>query len=596
MVAVTQGSGREDVLPGDAATPDAHPACTTLAQVLRRRATLQPARLGYRFLPDGDSRDIGLTYGALDRRARRIAALLQGLGASGERTLLVYPPGLEFVCAWFGCAYAGAIPVVVAPPHRARERRFQSGVAAILGDARPAAALTTSAIHEDFPALVAADERRGPRWCATDGELHDPGPEWREPAAAGGGRGSDVAFLQYTSGATTTPRGVMVTHDNLMHNLHLIRESSFWRPTDQGSVSWLPPYHDMGLIGGILAPLYLGSPATLMPPLSFVQRPLRWLSAITRFRASASGGPNFAYDLCVRKIPPEQRAGLDLSSWRVAFNGAEPVNARTMGAFAAEFGPWGFRPEAFTPCYGLAESTLLVAAKTTAAPPRIHAFRHAALAQHQVVPCDGDDADARAVVSCGRPVATTVIVDPASLRRCPPERVGEVWVSGPSVASGYWDRPLETDESFRARLADGSGPFLRTGDLGFLLDGELFVTGRLKDLIIVDGANHYPQDVERTVGSCHPALDATDCAAFAVDLDPGETLVVVAAVQGVPRDGHDHVRRAIRTALAEQHDLRAQDIVLVRRGAIPRTSSGKLRRHACRAAYLAGTLKRWSTS
>lgn len=564
------------------------PRCATLAELLRWRATHQPERLGYRFLADGETREECLTYGDLDRRARAIAALLATLVHTGDRVLLVYPPGLEFVCAWFGCAYAGVVPVVAYPPHPARLAPFLSRTSAITEDARPAAAVTTEQIGASLPPPDARPPAlRALRWLATDAALEPaPGAGAPEPAL----RGDDLAFLQYTSGSTTAPRGVMVTHDNLMHNLRAIRES-FWRSSDAGSVSWLPPYHDMGLIGGILGPLYVGSPVTLLPPLAFVQRPRRWLQAITRFGAAVSGGPNFAYELCVRRIPPEQCAGLDLGSWRVAFNGAEPIAAGTLREFAARFAPYGFRPHAFTPCYGLAESTLLVSAYATLEPPRVLSVRSGDLERHRIVLCAADAADARPLVSCGRPVGTTIIVDPESLQPRPAGEVGEIWVSGPSVARGYWDHPDETEQTFRAR-----GSFLRTGDLGFLFEGELFVTGRLKDLIIIDGANHYPQDIERTVGGCHPALAATDCVAFSLDDAGGERLIVVAAVQGASRVSPDDLRRAIRSAVVEQHDLRVHDIVCVRRGAIPRTSSGKVRRRDCRAAYLAGTLDVWGTS
>ena len=310
-----------------------------------------------------------------------------------------------------------------------------------------------------------------------------------------------------------------------------------------------------------------------------------------------SGGPSFAYDLCVQRLTPEQCDGLDLGSWRVAFNGAEPVNAGTLRAFAARFAPYGFHPRAFAPCYGLAESTLLVSAAERTTVSRIRSVRREELERHRVVPCAEGAEDARALVSCGRPVARTIIVDPESLRVRPVGEVGEIWVSGRSVAAGYWNQPLETEQVFRASPVGATGedgPFLRTGDLGFLLDGELFVTGRLKDLIIIDGANHYPQDIERTVGGCHPALDAANCVAFSLDSPTGERLIVVAGVQTATRVPLEELRRAIRTAVTERHDLSVHDLVWVRRGGIPRTASGKVRRHACRAAYQDGTLDVWA--
>src|SRR5206468_10408281 len=392
---------------------------------------------------------------------------LLALDATGRRALLVYPPGLDFVCAWFGCAYAGATVVAVPALQTARARRFFAVAAAIATDAQPAVVLTTSALRDALP----------PDWLATTPRLVTD-TDQTEALLSGPDSvvtGEDVAFLQYTSGSTATPRGVMVTHANLFDNLAAITQT-FWRPSDAGSVSWLPPYHDMGLIGAILAPLYIGSPVTLFSPLAFVQRPRRWLEAITQFRAAVSGGPNFAYELCLRRITPEQCTGLDLSSWRVAFNGAEPVNPRTIREFIARFASCGFAPESFKPCYGLAESTLLVSVNGAHTPPRIRSFRRSALERHRVTPCATDADDGRELASCGQPVATTLIVDPESLVPCGAGAVGEIWVASPSVAHGYWNRPRETQQTFGVRLADGRGPFLRTGGFGFLLDGELFVT------------------------------------------------------------------------------------------------------------------------
>jgi acyl-CoA synthetase (AMP-forming)/AMP-acid ligase II len=555
---------------------------TTLVDALRWRATHQADRLGYRFLDDCESSDISLTYGDLDRRARAIAAALLAREAGGTRALLVYPPGLDFVSAWFGCAYAGVTVVAVPALPTARARRFVATASAIAHDSQPAVVLTTARMRESLP----REWLEQTPWITTDTDSPD------APAGAADSviDGTAVAFLQYTSGSTAAPRGVMVTHANLFSNLAAIAQT-FWRPSDAGSVSWLPPYHDMGLIGAILAPLYVGSPVTLMSPLAFVQRPHRWLEAITRFRAAVSGGPNFAYAHCLRRITPEQRAGLELSSWRVAFNGAEPVDPGTIREFTARFAACGFAPESFKPCYGLAESTLLVSVNATPLPPRIQSFRRADLERRRVSPCVDDTADARALASCGQPLAPTLSVDPESRLRLAPGEIGEIWLAGPSVAGGYWNRPDETAQTFGAQLADGTGPFLRTGDLGFLLDGELFVTGRLKDLIIIDGANHYPQDIERTAGSSHPALDAANCVALSVELDGRESLVLVAAVPAAFRASFADVQRAIRTAVAERHDLRIHDIRLVKRGDIPRTASGKVQRHACRDAYLAGGLQ-----
>ncbi len=561
----------------------------TLVQTLRWRAEHEPERLAYRFLPDGESRAVMLTYAELDRRVRAVAALLQSLQAQGERTLVVYPPGLDFISAYFGCLYAGTAAIVLPPPNPGRLLQFLDRVGGICRDATPTVALTTAAIQGVLAAETRMSAEPGAtRWLAVEGEP-EPSREWRPLQLTSG----DLAFLQYTSGSTTEPRGVMVTHGNLVHNLRAIA-AWFSEPRKTESVCWLPPHHDMGLIGGILAPLHLGAPATLLPPVAFVQRPWRWLHAISRFRARVSGGPNFGYDLCVRRISPEQHDGIDLSSWEVAFNGAEPIHVQTLRNFTQRFTAYGFDSRAFKPCYGLAESTLLVSAAPTRTQPMVRSFQQAAIAQSQVVPCSDTDAQAYRLPSCGKPIERVVIVDPETHMECPSGRIGEIWVSGPSVARGYWNRREETSDTFRVRLVGNeTESYLRTGDLGFLLEGELFVTGRLKDLIIIDGANHYPQDIERTVGDCHPALEPAECAAFSVELAGREELVVVAAPRRGSKVPLDELRRAIRTAVAAQHDVRIHEIALVEAGRIPRTSSGKVRRNACRVDYVTRTLDAW---
>jgi acyl-CoA synthetase (AMP-forming)/AMP-acid ligase II/7-keto-8-aminopelargonate synthetase-like enzyme/acyl carrier protein len=436
--------------------------------------------------------------------------------------------------------------------------------------------------------LAHAPEMKSLPWMATD-DGDEPAGEWRRPEVAG----DTLAFLQYTSGSTAAPKGVMVTHANLLHNLALLYHY-FGHGPDSQMVSWLPPYHDMGLIVGVLQPLYGGFPAALMPPVSFLQRPLGWLHAISRLRADSAGAPNFAYDLCARKATPEDLADLDLSGWTLAFNGAEPVHKETLERFAAVFAPCGFRPEALYPAYGLAEATVFASGGSKPAPPVVLSVEKAALGRGEVIAAPAGN-DARALVGCGRALKDQriVVVDPESLLRCPDDRVGEIWMSGPSVAQGYWERPEQTDGTFRAYLADtGEGPFLRTGDLGFLHHGELFVTGRLKDIIVIRGLNHYPQDIEKTVEQCHAAMRHDGCAAFAVDAPDGERLVVVQELERrFVRDSDlSEVIAAVRRAVAEHHELRVHAVVLVRTGSIPKTSSGKIRRRATRAAYMDGTL------
>ncbi|HEX8198977.1 MAG TPA: beta-ketoacyl synthase N-terminal-like domain-containing protein, partial [Isosphaeraceae bacterium] len=565
---------------------------STLIDLLRLRADAQPETRAFTFLADGEGGDrTHLTHADLDRRARAIGARLRGQGLAGQRALLVYPPGLEFIAAFFGCLYAGSVAVPAYPP---RPNRPMTRLRAIAADARPRAVLTTSALRADAEAWSAGvPELRDLERIATDAIADDAAEDWRDPGA--GPR--TLAFLQYTSGSTAVPKGVMITHGNLLANSKQIRDCFGATATDRG-VFWLPLFHDMGLIGGVLQTLSCGGSSTLLSPVAFLQRPVRWLQAISATGATISGGPNFAYDLCTRKVTPEQRATLDLSRWRVAFNGAEPVRAETLERFAAAFAPCGFRRAAFLPCYGLAEATLLVSGGPPAAPPVVFAARAGDLAADRVVPADATESDARTLVGSGRLAADVAvrIVDPHTRLSLPADRVGEIWVRGPGVAQGYWERPEATAETFRALPADaagaGAGPFLRTGDLGFLRAGELFVAGRLKDLIIVGGRNVYPQDVEWTVQGCHPALRPEAAAAFAVEVGGEPRLVVVAEVERLGKDpaAAEGVLAAVRRAVASEHELDVHAIRLIKALSIPKTSSGKIQRHACRAAFLAEAL------
>ncbi|MGD2115813.1 MAG: fatty acyl-AMP ligase, partial [Acidobacteriota bacterium] len=582
--------------------------CSSLVELLRIRAAERPTDVAYTFLADGEEEAGSLTYGELDRQARAIGAALREAGASGAPVLLLFPPGLEFVAAFLGCLYGGAAAVPAYPP---RSRRTLPRLRSIVADARPAAALTTGeilgrldAMADALPELGAGEGESGVRLIATDAlDRADPeaAERWVDPEA-----GPDtLAFLQYTSGSTAAPKGVRVTHGNLLHNEEMIRRA-FGQSEESVIVGWLPLYHDMGLIGNVLQPLYVGARCVLMSPVAFLQKPSRWLRAISRYRATTSGGPNFAYDLCARKARPEEGEGegeLDLSSWRVAFNGAEPVRAETLERFAAAFAPHGFRREAFYPCYGLAEATLFVTGGALDEAPAVASLEPAALEAGRAVDA-GEPEAGRRLVGCGHVWAgqEVRIVDPERLEPLADGRVGEIWVHGPSVADGYWKNPEVTEAEFRARLPqddseEDAGPYLRTGDLGFLRDGELFVTGRLKDLIILRGRNLYPQDVERTAETAHPALRPGCGAAFALtgeaSADGEERLVLV---QEVHRRHHKEldagaVADAVRMAVAAEHDAAVDTVVLIRHGTILKTSSGKIRRRACREALLAGELR-----
>jgi len=558
----------------------------TLIELLQARALSDPDGISFKFLSEDNASNTGPCYRELDLRARAIAARLQELAAPGERAMLCYPAGLEYVAALFGCLYAGVIAVPAYPPrlHRSSER-----LQVIAADAQARLALTTSRIHSRSERLLAeAPGLARMRWLATDDIHLNRAEQWRRPPITA----EALAYLQYTSGSTSTPRGVMVTHANVLHNCAYINQGFEQTSTSVG-LSWLPHFHDMGLIQGILQPIYVGMLGLLMSPTAFLQQPFRWLRLISEHLVTHSGGPNFAYDLCVSRISAEQRATLDLSHWRVAFNGAEPIRHETLERFAQTFAPCGFQRRALYPAYGLAEATLKVSGAAQRQEPVYCRVRADALEQHHVVEqSEREDDPCRLLVSSGQVGFDTrlAIVNPESAAKCAPDEVGEIWVSGPSVAVGYWNRPDETERAFKARLRDsGEGPFLRTGDLGFLRGEALFVTGRLKDLIIIRGRNHYPQDIERTVESSHTDLRAESGAAFAVArqmTDGGEQLVVVQELKPRRKPDPREVIAAIRRAVAETHDLQPATIVLVPAGSVPKTSSGKVRRGDCRRLFL----------
>lgn len=571
-------------------TYDSHPMnkFMTLVELLHWRAINQPNQRACTYLVDGETEEIHLTYAELDQSARSVCALLQKEGADGERVLLLYPPGLAYISGFLGCLYAGATAVPAYPPHRNRpDARLQ----AIIKDAQVTLVLTTSSILANIESrFTHMPELATLRWFATDDGALDLAEASPNPNV----NSDTLAFLQYTSGSTATPKGVMLTHGNLLHNLALIHDY-FDHTVNSLGVIWLPPYHDMGLIGGILQPLYGGFPVVLMSPTAFLQKPVRWLQAISRYRATTSGGPSFAYEYCASKITPEELAALDLSSWDVAFNGAEPVRAESMEHFAKIFAACGFRHEAFYPCYGLAEATLIVSGGVKSAPPVLRTVQGVLLEKNLVAAASADEEDARRLVGNGqaRSGQKIMIVDPHALLPCAADQVGEIWVSGNSVAQGYWNKPEETTHTFQAYVAHTEeGPFLRTGDLGFLKDDELFVTGRIKDLIIIRGRNHYPQDIEFTVERSHEALQPGGGAAFTLDSHGGQQLVIVHELKRTHRHTDiDEVVTAVRQAVAEEHDLQVHAVVLVKPMSIPKTSSGKIQRYACRTGFLEESLQ-----
>ena len=586
----------------------------TLVKVVESRVARSPQKSLFTFLADGEEIRDSVTFEDLWQRAASVASQLIEQTQAGDRVLLLYEPGIDYIVTFFACLMSGRIAVPVYPPNPRRLEQTLPRLLHIVADSSPAAVATSSMIRGLAEGLLTSMGVEGVAWCATDD-----GEDRPAIAPVPGIDSSSVAFLQYTSGSTSKPRGVRVTHGNLLANVELIAQALRADENTVG-ISWLPLYHDMGLIGKVITPAAIGCSSVLMSPLDYLRRPARWLSAITRFGGTVSAAPNFAYDLCVSKVTEEELAELDLSTWDVALNGAEPVSAETLKAFAERFGPVGFAKKAFLPAYGLAESTLIV----TGAMSGTHAFTIDAkqLEKGRVVSDASSDGERRVLVSSGQVPGEghlVRIVDPEKHTVVGDGQVGEIWVSGPSVADGYWERPDLTQQMFNARLADDDGRvYLRTGDLGSVLGDELFVTGRRKDLMILRGRNIYPQDVEATVQRAHEAVRPGGMAVFSVDTDDGEVAIVVAELERRTRAGKagddrrrmetlpehevavrpevDDVAEAIRSIVASEHRIDLACVVLIKPGSVPKTSSGKIQRHECRRQFLAGELDEFGRS
>lgn len=557
---------------------------------LERHARVAPERIAFTFVRE-DGREESLCNGELAARVDALAGLLAREAAPGERALLLYPPGLAFVTAFFACLRAGLVAVPAPLPRR---HGGEAHLRALLTDADPVLAL---ALREAAPVLAAALDGGRTRLLCTDAVAGRPAPL---PAVAG----DALAFIQYTSGSTMAPRGVEVGHASLAANVAMIR-AAFGFDADSVMVSWLPPFHDMGLVGSIVTPVSVGFRSVLMAPATFLRQPLRWLEAIHAYRATCAGAPDFAWDLCARRLTQQDKARLDLSSLTVAYNGAEPVRAATVRRLFAAFADCGLRPGAIFPCYGLAEHTLLATGGPRGQAPRTFAISQSRLEAGQVRETERSDPDARELVSCGSPApgVDLLAVDPDSCRPAGPGRVGEIWLAGPAVARGYRNAPSAAQAAFEARLLDGAGPWLRTGDLGFVRDDELYVTGRLKDLVIVNGRNLYPQDVEMLVEEVAGFLEPNRCAAFGVDDGGQERLAIVLEADRrlvrVARRAQgdaaslaqlDALAQRIRSAVASRFGTSVELLVLVRPGSFPRTSSGKVQRALCRALNARGEL------
>ena len=564
---------------------------SNIVEILQQRAKFQGDNTAYIFLKDGENKEVRLTYEELDRKAKAIAFQLQALVNPGSRALLIYSysAGLEFITAFFGCLYAGVVAVPCHPPKNrlttleVQTRIDSAGAAIILTDSSSFGSLKKQLLEWDKASLHCLNTEKI--------EQHS---GWTIPDLDS----DTLAFLQYTSGSTGEPKGVMITHGCLMQNQEMLKQA-FGHTSDLVGVGWLPLFHDMGLIGNVIQPIYMGGCCIMMSPVSFVQKPLRWLQAISKYKAKTSGAPNFAYDLLCDRVTDEQVAQLDLSSWDVAFCGAEPVQMATISKFSQKFASCGFKSTTFYPCYGMAEATLMMTGADKAKLPQVKHLDKAALAENKVVLVDSNTAKAKTFISAGYPWldGEIAIANPEHLTKCEPDSIGEIWYSGSSVGQGYWQLPDKTQQTFQAKLNNSATEreYLRTGDLGFIYDGELYITGRLHDVLVFWGLNHYPQHIEQTVEQCHPGLKANCGAAFSVEIEGKPRLVVAQEIERTHRKSlvMDEVIEAIRWQVFQQHFIDIYGIVLLLPGRIPKTSSGKVQRSKCKAMYLDCSLDIW---
>lgn len=561
---------------------------SNIVEILQQRAIAQPEKIAYIFLTDGENQAISLTYQELATKAQAIAIQLQQLVSPGSRALLIYPyhAGLEFITAFFACLYAKVVAVPCHPPqNRLTAREIETRLLSAEGQI----VLTESGLANKIQTQLAKLESTC-QYFTTDRVRYQPAITWTLPKICP----DDLAFLQYTSGSTGQPKGVMITHRCLLQNQEMLR-LAFGHTEESIGVSWLPLFHDMGLIGHVIQPIYLGICCVMMSPISFIQKPFRWLQAISKYQATTSGAPNFAYDLLCDRVSDDQLAQLDLSTWQVAFSGAEPVRGATLERFSRKFAVCGFKSSSFYPCYGMAEATLMITGGNYQQFPAIKYLDKVALEEDRVVVKAQSQPGTISMVSAGYPWldGKVAIVNPQSLLECPEQHIGEIWFSGSSIGRGYWQLPEQTQETFEAQLNGIS--YLRTGDLGFVDQGELYITGRMKDVLVFWGLNHYPQQIEQTVEQCHPGLKANCGAAFAVEVAGKPRLVIAQEIDRNYRKSLvlEEVIAKIRWSIFEQHFIDVYGIVLVQPGRIPKTSSGKVQRSACQEQFLAGNLAVW---
>ncbi len=560
---------------------------STYVEVIQKRAQATPDHVVYRFLEDGINESDIMTYARLEKVAKSVAVALQRMGEKGDRVLMLYPPGLSYVASLFGCFYGGFIAVPAYPPRR---NRGIGRLLSIIADANAKIGLVTRQIYNDIERNFKDEPLLNHmQWIIYDDIDEQQSTEFVPTQI----NPEDIALLQYTSGSTGHPKGVMITQLNLLYNSEYIRRSFGLGKASVG-LNWLPVFHDMGLIGGVLQAAYLGAINIGMPPMAFLKNPSHWLEAIQKYKATTGGGPNFSFDYCVQKTNTQENNKLDLSSMTVFYCGAEPIRKSTYRTFENHFKDAQVTPNQLYSCYGMAETTLIVTGIDPGSEAQFLSVDTEALSFNKVV-ISSNGKNSTAIAGCGHTWMETKveIINPDTFSPSLPHEVGEIWVSGPTVAKGYWNKQEETERTFQAYTTEGKGPFLRTGDLGFLYENELFVTGRLKDLIIIRGANFYPSDIEFTMQKAHSDLRENSGAAFPITHNNEEVLVVVQELErtAMRNTNHDEIITTIRKAIAEEHEIEVFAVILIKTGSIPLTSSGKIQRRQSRYEYLNGELQ-----